>query len=459
MFLRLLFAFLAVGMVGAAAGLAVREAAPLPVALFVALVALGPAWYFARAFVRPLGDIRRGAERIARGEHGQHVHGGGWREVRDLAHAFNEMSDRLAEQIDRLEAERWQLRTVLGGMVEGVVAIGPGQRVLFANDAAGRLLEFDPAAVTGRPLYEVSRQPAVQAVLERAAKTREPQREEVEFQQPVARHLSVYVAPLTADWPGAVLVLHDTTEVRRLERLRQDFVANVSHELKTPLAVVKACAETLLDGAVEDPAARGPFLQQISEQAERLHALILDLLSLARLESGEASLDTQAVPLSEAVAECLERHRPRAEAKRMTLEAVPPREDVSVWADAEGLGQILDNLVDNAVKYTQEGGAVQVRWASGSDQVSLSVEDNGPGIPARDLQRVFERFYRVDRARSRELGGTGLGLSIVKHLAQAMGGSVKAASEVGRGSTFTVCLPRASGVRSLGSGVSYCPDP
>jgi two-component system phosphate regulon sensor histidine kinase PhoR len=442
MFPRLLLAFLAIGMLGAAAGLAARETAPVPVILLVAVVALGPAWYFARTFVRPLADIRHGAERIARGEYGEHVHGGGWRELRELAHAFNAMSDRLAEQIDRLEAERHHLRAVLGGMVEGVVAVGPGQRVLFANAAAGRLLEFDPARVLGRALYEVSRQPAVQAVLERAAKTRQPQREETELPPPAARHLSVYAAPLTADGPGAVLVLHDTTEIRRLERLRQDFVANVSHELKTPLAVVKACAEALADGAVEDAQARGPFLQQITEQAERLHALILDLLSLARLESGEASLDLEPVPLAAAVGDCLDRHRPRAEAKRMTLEAVAPPDAVSAWADPEALAQVLDNLVDNAVKYTQEGGTVRVRWSARAGDACVTVEDNGPGIPARDLLRVFERFYRVDRARSRELGGTGLGLSIVKHLAQAMGGSVKATSEVGRGSTFTVCLPR-----------------
>jgi two-component system phosphate regulon sensor histidine kinase PhoR len=442
MFLRLLLAFLAIGMLGAAAGLAVRETAPAPVVLIVALAALGPAWYFARSFVRPLRDIRRGAERIARGEYGERVHGGGWRECRELAASFNAMSDRLAEQIGRLDAERHHLRTVLGGMVEGVIAVGSGQRVLFANEAAGRLLDFDPAAVLGRPLYEVSRQPAVQSVLERATKTGQPQREEVEFQRPAERHLSVYAAPLSGDEPGAVLVLNDMSEVRRLERLRQEFVANVSHELKTPLAVVQACAETLLDGAVEDPAARGPFLQQIADQAERLHALILDLLSLARLESGEAALDVHPLPVAEAVADCLDRHRPRADAKRMTLEAVPPPDEVSVWADVEGLGQILDNLVDNAVKYTQEGGTVRVRWAGGPTDVCLSVEDNGPGIPERDLPRVFERFYRVDRARSRELGGTGLGLSIVKHLAQAMGGSVNATSEVGRGSTFTVCLPR-----------------
>ena len=257
----------------------------------------------------------------------------------------------------------------------------------------------------------------------------------------MARSLTVHAARLPGSPPrGAVLVLHDTSELRRLERLRQDFVANVSHELKTPLSIITACVETLLDGAVDDPAHRGPFLERVAEQSERLHALILDLLSLARIERGAEAFEFTAVPLAPVVTACLERHRARAEAKGQTLEAVSPSE-VTAWADEEAVGQILDNLVDNAVKYTQEGGTVRVRWAAGPSEVCLSVEDNGPGIPERDLPRVFERFYRVDRARSRELGGTGLGLSIVKHLAQAMGGSVKATSEVGRGSTFSVCLP------------------
>jgi two-component system phosphate regulon sensor histidine kinase PhoR len=245
---------------------------------------------------------------------------------------------------------------------------------------------------------------------------------------------------------GAVLVVQDVTELRRLERLRQDFVANVSHELKTPLSVIKACVEALIDGAVEDPEARRPFLDQVADQSERLHALILDLLSLARIESGEALLDFQPVLLDEVVHDCLDRHRPRVEAKQLQLEAVPPpSEGLAVLADDEALGQILDNLVDNAVKYTPPGGRVRVRWFPSGEQVALEVEDTGPGIAARDLPRIFERFFRVDRARSRQLGGTGLGLAIVKHLAQAMHGSVRAASTLGEGTTFTVCLPRAVG--------------
>jgi two-component system phosphate regulon sensor histidine kinase PhoR len=240
-----------------------------------------------------------------------------------------------------------------------------------------------------------------------------------------------------------VLVLHDTSELRRLERVRQEFVANVSHELKTPLAVIKVTVETLLAGAADDPAHRVGFLEQIDEQTDRLHALILDLLSLARIESGAEALEFQAVELEQAAQDCLERHRARAEAKGVDLDAEPlsAAAPVTAWADEEALGTILDNLVDNAIKYTPAGGRVRVRWRAADGEACLEVEDTGVGIPERDQSRVFERFYRVDKARARELGGTGLGLSIVKHLAQVMQGTVGVRSTVGRGTTFTVRLP------------------
>ena len=235
----------------------------------------------------------------------------------------------------------------------------------------------------------------------------------------------------------------DRQQLRRLEGVRQEFVANVSHELKTPLSVIKAAAETLLDGAADDPEPRRLFLSQIGEQADRLTALVHDLLSLARIEGGTESLDLRPVPLGPVVATCVARHAARAEGKGQVIEAVPPAggEAVAAWADEEAVEQILDNLVDNAVKYTPAGGRIRVRWRAEGGTACVEVEDTGIGIPEQHLGRVFERFYRVDRARSRELGGTGLGLSIVKHLAQAMRGSVAAASRPGRGSTFTVRLP------------------
>jgi two-component system phosphate regulon sensor histidine kinase PhoR len=238
--------------------------------------------------------------------------------------------------------------------------------------------------------------------------------------------------------------VQDTSDLRRLERVRQEFVANVSHELKTPLAVIKVCVETLLDGAASDPAVRGGFLGQIDEQTDRLHNLILDLLSLARIESGTAALDVRSVPIEAVVNDCLERHRARAEAKGQKLEACPPAgQPIAARADEEALDTILDNLVDNAVKYTPAGGRVTVRWSMAGEQACVEVEDTGVGIPERDQPRLFERFYRVDKARARELGGTGLGLSIVKHLVQAMDGEVGVRSAVRRGTTFTIRLPIA----------------
>jgi two-component system phosphate regulon sensor histidine kinase PhoR len=357
------------------------------------------------------------------------------------------MSQRLEAQFQQLEADRQQLRTILGGMIEGVVAIGPGQRVLFANEAAGHMLEFNPQTAVGRPIWEVSRQPQLQDLLSRALKGSEAYREEFDWNGPTSRQLAVYVAPLAGERaPGAILVLNDISELRRLEHMRRDFVANVSHELKTPLSVIKACIEALLDGAVDDPEARRPFLQQIHEHGERLHALILDLISLGRIESGESILDLQPLRVDHAVDDCLDRHRVRAEGKRIAFVVIPANggEDVLALADDDALSQVLDNLVDNAVKYTQPGGEIRVSWNHVGTHVEVEVQDSGPGISERDLPRIFERFYRVDKARSRELGGTGLGLAIAKHLMQGMNGSIKVRSQVGQGTAFTLVLPRAT---------------
>jgi two-component system, OmpR family, phosphate regulon sensor histidine kinase PhoR len=444
-----------------------------------ALAALLLAFWLARRITRPIQDLTAGAAHIAAGGYGYTVYALGKDEVGTAARAFNHMSERLAVQFAQLEEDRQQLRAVLSGMIEGVVALDADQRILFANERAQQLLEFPPSSVGGRKLWEVVRQRSVQEVVERALAQAEPQREELDWHGPTGRSLAVYASRLPGTPArGAVLVLHDTSDLRRLERLRQEFVANVSHELKTPLSVIKAAVETLLDGAVDDPANRGAFLEQIEEQSDRLYALILDLLSLARLESGTEGFELQAVPLVPLIEGCLDRHHARAEARHQQLEIVPPSFDtetrrqadketgrqgnvpspclpvslspcldLAVWADEEAVEQIVDNLVDNALKYTPEGGRICVRWSASDGQVCLEVEDTGIGIPERDLPRIFERFYRVDKARSRELGGTGLGLSIVKHLVQAMQGTIRAASQPGQGTTFTVRLPRAPAQR------------
>jgi two-component system phosphate regulon sensor histidine kinase PhoR len=409
---------------------------------------------FARRLTRPLLDLTQGVKQVAAGDFGHQVFAPGTDEIGQLARTFNDMSQRLAAQFAQLEEDRQQLRAVLSAMVEGVIAVDAEQRILFVNQRAAQLLGISAERAVGRKLWETIRQRSIQDLVRRCQEAGERQSQELEWSGATLKSVAVHVAPFAGPTgSGAVLVVHDTSELRRLERLRQDFVANVSHELKTPLSVIKACVETLLDAAVDDEETRRSFLQQIAEQSDRLHALILDLLHLARIESGQQVLECGDVYLGEVVQACLERHRTRAESKRLRLEAVPPDSDrlaqsgqtggLAAWADEEALHHILDNLVDNAIKYTPPDGAIRVRWLADGESAVLEVQDTGVGIPERDLPRIFERFYRVDKARSRELGGTGLGLSIVKHLVQSMQGSVQAESALGVGSTFRVRLPRS----------------
>jgi two-component system phosphate regulon sensor histidine kinase PhoR len=433
----------------------------LPTACLGLTAVLVVAIRFSHHFGQPLRDLTEAAERMAQGGGAKRVFAADHDEVGRLAQAFNRLSDRLATRIAQLEEDRQQLRTILSGMVEGVVALDAEGRVLFANDRAQQLLEFPVTNPVGRRLWEVVRQRPLLDVVQQALAGPQPHRQELTWAGASLRSLTVHAARLPGPPPrGAVLVVHDTTDLRRLERLRQEFVANVSHELKTPLSVIKVCVETLQDGAADDPVPRAQFLKQIAHQSDRLHALILDLLSLARIESGEELLELCALPVAQILREALNRHRPRAQARSQSLcliangsrwvpgEAEPaesePAEQVAAWADEEAVGEILDNLLDNAVKYTPVGGQIEVTWQADDREITMQVRDTGIGIPESDLPRIFERFYRVDKARSRELGGTGLGLSIVKHLTQALHGTVRATSHLGSGTTFTVTLPRAT---------------
>jgi two-component system phosphate regulon sensor histidine kinase PhoR len=407
----------------------------------MAALALIVTWILTRRLVQPLQELTASAEQIAGGAYGHKVYIERRDELGQLALAFNHMSLQLAEQFAQLDEDRQQLRAVLSGMVEGVIAIDAEQNILFANERAGQMLEFPTKAAAGRKLWEIVRQRAVQDMVKAAMHTPSDESRHLEFAEPIGKSLMLHVAQLPGEpTRGAVLVFHDTTELRRLERLRQEFVANVSHELKTPLSVVTACIETLMEGGIDDLENRGRFLQQIFDQAQRLHLLILDLLSLARIESGDQQWTLQPVSIGELAQACVERHQARAQAKKQTLLLDAP-ESATVVADEEALAEILDNLIDNAVKYTPEGGTIRLRWWQEDDACCIEVEDTGIGIPQADLPRIFERFYRVDKARSREMGGTGLGLSIVKHLVQAMQGTIRASSELGKGTKFTIRLP------------------
>jgi two-component system phosphate regulon sensor histidine kinase PhoR len=369
----------------------------------------------------------------------------------ELIDTFNNIVPALNARNDRLEGDRQLLRTVLGGMAEGVVAVDARRRLLFANDAASQLFSLGPNPV-GRLMVELIRSPQVHEAVEAALAGSGSHKVEITVSRAEDRPL---VSPRMLEVrgtalpgtpaAGAVLVFHDVTENRRLERVRQDFVANASHELKTPLASIKAYTETLIDGALSDPEVNTRFLERIDEQADRLNVLVLDLLSLARLESGQETFHHGPLVLAPLVRSSFESHRGRAEAGelRFELEIAPESEGAVVMADEEAIRQILDNLIDNAIKYTDREGLVRVRTRFQGDAIVLEVSDTGIGIPRDEQSRVFERFYRVDKARSRELGGTGLGLSIVKHLVGSLGGAIRLESRAGVGSTFTVRLPTA----------------
>lgn len=400
-------------------------------------------WIVGRV-IRPLRALTEAAAAIAAGDYAHRVYVANRDELGALAQTFNRMSQELHTRLTLLSQSHDRHAAALGGMIEGVIAVDERQRIVLANQAAGRLLDFHPTAVDGRPLLEVVRNHALDQAVSTAIASRTAQRLETGRDGAERLVADIHVTPLPGDpCPGAVLVIHDTTDLRRLESLRRDFIANVSHELKTPLSTIKACAETLRDGALGDPDASRRFLGQIEEQSDRLHRLILDMLSLARIESGQQAFEIGPVDVAEVAGACVDGYRRAAEAKRIRLLIEPELPPCRVRADREGLREILDNLVDNAVKYTPDGGTITLRWRIDGGQAQIDVQDTGIGIGEKDLGRVFERFYRVDRARSRQLGGTGLGLSIVKHLAQSFGGKVGVRSDRGNGSTFSVDLPLA----------------
>ncbi len=394
-----------------------------------------------RRIARQLESVSDVVWQMSAGEFDTRVPPRSRQRIEELAASLDTTQRHLKSRIADLESSRNQLRTVLNSMVEGVIAIDSDQRVLLVNEAACRLFPIQEATAAGRPLWELVRSPQLQQWSALALSQSEPVGGELELKAPVQRLLSVRVAGLPGPTAaGAIVVASDISQLRRLEQVRQEFVANASHELKTPLASIKACVETLLDGALEDVEIRVKFLETVNEQTERLDKLVRDLLALTRIESQEQSPVLHPVALADIVALCVNRHVQYAERNEMRLVTAAPPEPVQVLADEESLEQILDNLIDNAVKYTNSGGTITVRWEVDGELCRIDVEDTGIGIPQAHLPRIFERFYRVDRARSRELGGTGLGLSIVKHLVQILGGTVSVSSRLGKGTTFTIEL-------------------
>lgn len=364
-------------------------------------------------------------------------------DVGQLGAAFDELAGSLSQTVSELRSERDLVSRILDGMQEGVLLLDNEGKVALMNPALREMLLLR-ADVIGQPLLEVVRHAELKELFDRARTTGKPCSGEVELGGLKPRRLLVRGASFTQHGGGLLAVFFDVTDVRRLESLRRDFVANVSHELRTPVTAILSAAETLDITLEKDPDGSRRFLGIIERNASRLQRLIEDLLDLSRIESRELRLRPERFALEPFVSTVLGMFRDRAEKKRVGL-VVDVAASVEAELDRRALEQVLTNLVDNAVKYCAEGSTVTVRAepSEGARGVRLRVEDDGPGIEQKHLPRLFERFYRVDAGRSREMGGTGLGLAIVKHLVEAMGGTIAVASTVGKGTTFDMKLPDA----------------
>jgi two-component system phosphate regulon sensor histidine kinase PhoR len=423
------------------------------IALIAALVALAAALVGLIVSRRISGRMRQletGAERFAAGDFGRRLEVSSIEEFGGVARSLNQMAERLDETIHTITDQRNERDAVLSSMVEGVLAVDTDERIISVNRAAEALLGIDDPDVQGTALHEAVRVPGLQSFVAATLVSQEPVEDDIVLHsnepEATTRYLQASGSPLRATDGGAlgaVIVLNDVTRLRRLETVRRDFIANVSHELRTPVTSIKGFAETLLDGALDDRDDAEHFLRIIVDQAERLNAIVADLLSISRIErdpEGE-EVPLEETRLIEVIRSALEVCEPRAAQADVGFECQCD-DDLVVRAAPALLEQAVVNLVDNAIKYSPAGAVVSVSATVRDDEVALEVADHGSGIDRRHLPRLFERFYRVDKARSRDLGGTGLGLAIVNHISQVHGGRVTVESTPGVGSRFTIFLPR-----------------
>ncbi len=413
----------------------------LGVALLAVLaLASGLAWWLSRPLAEPMSRILEGAQALAGGDLGRRIHEDRDDEFGQLARVLNQAASGIQEQFASAKRERARFSAVLSAMEDGLLAVDHRGIVLLANDALSR--SHDLGGSTGTHYLEVFRQAEIGALIDQVLTSGERRTAEIDLAGS-GRSFVLVGVPFPAspgEAHGAVITFNDVSERRRLDRIRRDFVANASHELRTPLTSIRGFVEALEDGGLEATETAKRFLARIRANADRMASLVDDLLELSRLESGAQPPTLEPLDCSPVATDVVASFSKIAARKSIALQSImapTPR----VLSDGDRLRRILEHLVDNALKYTPDGGRVTVRLTAEGEGARVSVEDTGPGISAEHLPRLFERFYRVDTARSRELGGTGLGLSIVKHLAESMGASVRVASATDQGSTFEVRLP------------------
>lgn len=411
--------------------------------LLVLIVGGLVSWRLALGITLPLTKITAAARLTAQGDWKTEFYHPYPDEIGELADALNSLSHTMRESFSSLAENQGRLEAVLDNMENGVILFDRTGHINLINPAAEGILGVQADDVMNRSHVEVVKNYPLSNLIDEVLKNWEPARGEISLFYPRERILETHAAPVFGahhEPHGVVVVLHDISEIRRLERVRAEFVANVSHELKTPVTAVKGFAETLLSGALYNYRSAEEFVNIINDEAERLSRLIHDLLELSRIESGEGRLNLELLDLGAEIKEIADKLKPQFQKKDLTLTMDVPATPVMVKADSDQLEQVFLNLLDNSLKYTPTGG-VTISLEVEPGQLKVAVKDTGIGIPEHDQARIFERFYRVDKARSRKLGGTGLGLAIVKHIIEAHRGHVWVKSQPGRGSEFYFSLP------------------
>ncbi|MFD2170116.1 two-component system histidine kinase PnpS [Tumebacillus lipolyticus] len=413
--------------------------------LIVAIVASLFGLRFAHGIAAPIEAITRSTRKIASGAFDERIHQRGRDELRVMADSINAMASRLSEQIEDLTQEKGKFEGILKHLVSGVIVVDRSGRVTLVNAAMERMIGSTAEELLQKWHWEGGYNFGLSAMIDEAILVGTAQKKEITLHKPVERTVEVHITPIFSNngrIAGAIVLMHDVSEWRRLERMRSEFVANVSHELRTPITAVKGFSETLLDGALNDPEITRQFLQIIHDESERLKRLVTDLLELSKIESRFIVFQHEPFDIVKLSQRTVEKYAHQAEGQGLTLHLDLPQEPVMLEGDADRIAQVLINLIGNAIAYTPSGGEVRVSVAEVEDEVVLTVQDTGIGIPAEDLPRLFERFYRVDKARARRSGGTGLGLAIVKHILEGHHGHVEVKSEVGKGSQFVIYLPK-----------------
>ncbi len=408
------------------------------------IIAIGISMRLASSIADPISKMNEMARTMAAGDLSQRVPVMSRDEIGELAASLNLMADRLCENIEQVAEQKKRMETILRTMADGIVVTDRHGRIILFNPASERILGVKAEKVIGEQIEALSMVPGAVEMVRGTVKSRRTVRKELSIAAPVVRVVNAYSSPVSDENSqiiGVVLGLHDVTEIRRLAEVRKDFVANVSHELRTPVAAIRAIVGALQSGAKEDPEVLERFINSLDSETERLSLLLTDLLNISELESGKRRPQRSNVLVRELVEQAVLNLSEKAQQCEVTVSIKVP-ENMRMYVDKRQMHQVLINLVDNAIKYTPEKGSVEISASETPEDWILSVSDTGVGIPPAHIDRIFERFYRVDKARSRQLGGTGLGLSIVQDIVQAHGGRITVESTVGVGSTFTISLPK-----------------